>query len=86
MEEARFEARPHGREFYLQREGDGTTCALVNQLWVWLIKKKKQIFYLCASSQFFSGLTAAQVVDLQGFLCIEISLHTGYKCNIEYQS
>jgi hypothetical protein len=27
------------REFSLQGEGDGATCAVVNQLWAWLFQK-----------------------------------------------
>jgi hypothetical protein len=27
------------REFSIQGEGDGTACAVVNQLWAWLFKK-----------------------------------------------
>jgi hypothetical protein len=50
------------REFSIKGEGDGTACAVINQLWAWLFQNKTNIF-LCTNSQFLSGLTTAQAVD-----------------------
>ena len=33
------------REIAIQGEGDGTACAVVNQLWVWLFTNSKKIFF-----------------------------------------
>ena len=43
------------------RGGDGTACAVVNQLWAWLFANNKKYFQ-CINSQFYSWLMTAQAV------------------------
>jgi hypothetical protein len=43
---------PCTREFFIQGGGDGTACAVVNQLWAWLFQKRKLFFFALTANLF----------------------------------
>ena len=38
------------REISIQEEGDGTACAVVNQLWAWLFTNSKKYFKIAPTA------------------------------------